>query len=407
MGINPVHFNGVYWPNHPPTVCQQPWMQFAWQAVDRVSREEVAMAIKEAEDGIERVLGYRLLPSWETDEWHQTVRPYRPELFNLSATDLRGFGSTVKTKWGYVVSGGVRAKALIEEAVAITFTDEDGDGYEETATAAVAVVAGQSPCEVRAYFPVAGVVHFSADDMWEIKPLQVTVAGLTATLTFRREQVVLPDLQLDLVPPADDSHLRGVDGSDDANFLAAVDVYRIYNDPQTQVTLLWEPFGDACGCGSGGCQACAYSAQTGCLVAREPRLGIVAYKAADWDADSLSFSPQGLLNSRLADLVRLYYYAGLRDKELSCPTTQMHSMWEKAVAYYAASLLDRPICECNNVRAWVEYWQKDVASAPPNERLEQIPEELLSNPLGTKRGALFAWRRALLDGEAIGRMVYA
>ena len=45
MGINPMHFNGVFHPDSPPTVCQQPWLQHPWQAADRLGREDIANAI--------------------------------------------------------------------------------------------------------------------------------------------------------------------------------------------------------------------------------------------------------------------------------------------------------------------------------------------------------------------------
>src|SRR3990172_11026555 len=106
IGVNPLHFNGVYMPIHPPTVCQQPWMQYPWQAVDRVGREEVAMAIAQAEADVEKYLGYRLLPMWEADEWQEATRPYRPELVNLSGTDIRGFASATHLNWGHVITGG-------------------------------------------------------------------------------------------------------------------------------------------------------------------------------------------------------------------------------------------------------------------------------------------------------------
>ena len=62
MGINPTHFNGVYVPSAEPTVCEQPWLAFAWQAANRVGREEVAEAIASAEADLEGDLRYRLIP---------------------------------------------------------------------------------------------------------------------------------------------------------------------------------------------------------------------------------------------------------------------------------------------------------------------------------------------------------
>lgn len=403
IGINPAHLNSVIPAGRHPTVCEQPWMQFAYQAVDRVGREEVAMAIAQAESDIEHHLGYRLLPSWEVDEWHGTMRPYQREMYNLNGADIRGQAQLVKTKWGHVISGGIRSKELIANRpiVAGSFTDTDGDGYKETVTVTATVVAGQSPCEVCVYYPAK-----SADDRWEVRPINVSVAGTSATITFRREQIVKEELLVDLVPPADDSHLRGV-ADEDTSFLASVDVYRVYNDPQSQVTFLWEPMAGGCSCNGSGCGACAYSSGTGCLMIRDdPRLGLVSYHPAVWNGTTLEFDAEAWCRAA-PDITRLYYYAGLRDKTLDCPTRQMDPEWERIVAYYAAALLDRPICECNSVHSWVAHWQYDFAISGADEQANQIPASVLDNPLGTTRGAVFAWRRILREGQAVGKVVYA
>ncbi len=404
IGISPLHFNGVF--VNTPTVCSQPWMQFPHQAVDRVSREDVAYAIAQAEADLEHFLGYRLLPGWEVDEWNPTVRPWKPENFNLSVTGVRGLGQTVRAKWGMMVSGGIRAQEVIQAGAAVTYSDNDGDGYSETATVTIAASVSDV-CEYAVFFPAAGPVTTAGAQEWEIRPRQVVISGGLATITLRREQLVLPQLQSDLVPPADDSHLRGVDGADNANFLTTVDIYRVYNDPQRQVQFLWEPGAGGCpSCDGTGCPACSYSAQEGCLLARsDPRLSIMAFEPASWNATTLQFDSAAWAVGRQPDLVRLWYYAGLRDRSLSCPTLQMDREWERIVAYYAAALLDRPVCECNNVHAWVEHWRRDLAIS--GEEGLEISRRDLDNPFGTRRGMVNAWRRATRDGAAIGSVALA
>lgn len=406
IGVNPLHGNGVY--VNAPTVCAQPWLQFPYQAADRVGREDVAQAIAQAEADIEHFLGYRLVPRWETDEWRPTVRPWRPELFNLSVTDVRGMAQTVQANWHHFISGGVRVQTPVAADSAIVYSDDDGDGYEEVATITPTVAAGQDPCELRVYLPVSNtMVLTGGEDQWEIRPISVSVSGTTATIRFRREQLVKPELQLDLVPPADDSHLRGVDGAVDGNFLTEVDVYRVYNDPQTQATFLWEPLGTGCtSCTGTGCEVCAYATQTGCLTVRgDPRLSILSYRPATWDADEEQFDSVAWAVQRQPEIVRLYYYAGLRDKNLACPTVTMDREWERTVAYYAAALLDRPVCECNNVHAWVEHWRRDLAIK--GEEGLQISARDLDNPFGTRRGMVHASRRVTREDAAIGRAVLA
>lgn len=405
MGINPMHANGVFHPDHPPTVCEQPWLQHPWQAADRMGREDVANAIAEAESAIEKELNFRLKPTWEIDEWNPTVRPWRPEFHNISVTDVRGFNPVAKTRWGYFVTGGFRAKELIQAGVSIVYSDNDGDGYDETATITVAVSI-TNECEIALYFPVTGPVINAADDRYQIRPINVSIAAGIATITCQRHQLVDPERQSDLVPPADDSHLRGVDGTVDANFSALMDVYRVYNDPQQQVQFLWEPKGCAT-CAGAGCTVCSYSVQMGCLLLRgDPRNSNIVYRPATWNSTTLDFdTARWSVQGREPDLIRTWYYAGWRDRTLECPTIQMDPFYERAVAYYAASLLDRPICECNNVRAWVEQWQTDLARQPSDGGTFQNTARTLDNPLGTTRGALFAWNR--MDRAIHHAAVYA
>ena len=406
MGVNPLHFNGVFIPNDPPAVCEQPWLQFAWQTADRVGREELSRAITQAEADMERHLKYRLVPDWEEDEWHPTVRPMRPDLFNLSSTDIRGFAQAVKATWGHLVSGGIKASAILSDGLgaAVAYSDPDGDTYKELATVTATVVAGQDPCEIRVYMPISNPMVLSApEDQWEIRPISVSITGTTATILFRREQAVLPQLQMDTIPPADDSHLRGVDGTADANFLETVDVYRVYNDPQTQVTLMWEARGIGCdACNGSGCNQCEYAAQTGCLSARgDIKQSMVGYRPATWNATTEVFDVAALSVARQPDVVRLWYYAGLREKTLACPLLEMSRDWARTVAYYATALLDRQVCACENVHTNVEYWQDDRAIRG-KEGLN-IPTRMLDNPFGTRRGAIYAWERVMGAGAAIGQ----
>src|SRR3990167_2065614 len=123
IGIHPLHFEQVILPDMPPTVCAQPWLQHPWQGVDRIGRDDLAQAIRLAEDDIERELKTRLLPSWEVDEWHHTERTLRPELTNLSVTDIRGKGQLTTTRWGNFISGGIQAKTLVLAGGGIVYSD--------------------------------------------------------------------------------------------------------------------------------------------------------------------------------------------------------------------------------------------------------------------------------------------
>jgi len=401
IGIHPLHFNGITLETLAPAMnCSSPWLQHAWQGgmvqnADRMGREEIAMAIRQAEEDIERNLKFRLLPTWEEDEWKPTIRARKPETVNLYGTDIRGYHAIVPAGWGHFISGGVEVKDGIPNPSAIDWKDLDTDGYEETGEVTVATSV-TDPCEISIYYPG----KLGADE-WEIRPINVSIALGVATITFQRHLAVLEALQEAFVP-------ENVDGSDDGNFLTEVEVYHHHNDPQTQVTFMWEPLPGACDCGSTTCPVCSYSTQTGCLTVRgDLKDSMIAFRPASWDSDNEQFIAAEWSIGRQPDVARLYYYAGLRAKGVTCPRTRMDSMWEQVVAAYAASLMSRTICDCERAHANFERWQVDLAYTSGAGQIEaySISPSDLDNPFGTRLGAVFAWKR--VKDYARGIAIYA
>lgn len=395
LGISPIHFGQVYLENL-DVHCQDIWTQKSWQNADHVSREELAEAILEAETNLESQLGYRLAPTWEVDEWQETIRPFRNEFANLSVTDIRGLRQTIKANWGYFISGGIQSKALLEADSAITYSDVNNDGYFETATVTLATTV-QDKNEICLFYPGK-----DGEDPWEIRPINVVISSGVATITFRRELVVIED-KLETMDRED----LPVLGTDDALFLDEVDVYRRYNDPQVQASFLWEPFSSSCGCGSSGCATCAYSVQAGCLIVRgDPRQSIVGYWPANWNSDTLDFDRAWWSLNRQPDIIRLYYYSGWRDKTQKY-VNRLDPKWERTVAFYAASMLDRSPCTCCN-EVW-RHWREDLAiSSGDEDGLATFSDIQLESPLGTRRGAVNAWRRLHVNDttEPIARAVH-
>ena len=412
MGIHPLHFSQVQVANlAPATGCQQPWLQHSWQAADRMGREELAMAIVTAENNIETQLGYRLLPSWEEDEWRATVRPYDPTLVNISGATARGYRQIVKGKWGHFITGGVETKTLVQAGVVIVVTDPttplpadgwkdlDGGGYYETGTVIVATTV-TDPCEIAIYYPGK-----SGANEWEIRAVSVSIAAGMATITFRREDAVREVKQEEMGAKAVDGALPTPPALDD-NFLLTVDVYRHWNDPQTQVTMMWEPTG-SCDCGSTTCPQCAYAVQAGCLHLRgEPIGSLIAYSPATWDAAAQAFYSMEWSVGRLPDIVKLYYLAGLGGRA-DCPRRSMDWLWEKTVADYAAALMERPICDCATASDRVTKAQADLAFSGGASELSSynLSSSDLDNPFGTRRGAVMAWKQ--VKQHAAGRVVHA
>ena len=397
IGIHPLHFAQVAYirpSTGTPLGCSQIFFQYPWQNSDAASREEIAQAIAQAEELVEQYLGFRLSPSWEVDEWRPSEPHFQPELYALGYRNYNGLSSIVKANWGHFITGGIETKTLVDAEAPIVYTDADSDDYEETATVVVTVTAGLDPCELAVYYP-----GHDGEDGWEIKPVRSSISGTTATITFRREQAVA-EILLEGLDPA------GADPSEDSDFLTEVDVYRHWTDPQLQAVLMWEP-GSSCNCGQSGCALCSYTVQNACLHLRgDPKHSLAAYTPAEWDSDTNSFSNVAMASSRRPDLVRLYYYSGLRNKRKDC-TRDMDDYWKRVIAHFAAALLDRPPCDCS-VNDW-EYWREDLSLVQGSDAsgtqtgIYRIEFNEIENPFGTRRGMLYAWRavKKLGIGQAV------
>jgi hypothetical protein len=392
IGLDSRYFNQVVITQKPVNTCDKVWKQYAWQENDQVSREDVAIAIQQAEETIERYLGYHLLPSWDADEKIGTPQPGDRSLFYRQNINPRGFPLHVQTQWGHYISGGMQAKTLIEAAAAVVYSDADGDGYKETATITCATTLTDAE-EIAVYF--AGE---SGADQWEIRPIKsISFAGGNVIIVLQRHQLVDPIYWEALDPQA-------VDGDDDLNFVDEVDVYRKWNNPSQQVQLIWSPRPGYCTCGEATCVNCQNSYQYGCLNAKDERLGLVHYQPGVWNTTTEQFDNACLAVERNPDKLRLWYRSGLRDTRQTYPDWQMEPTLERAVAFYALTLLERPICGCNNLEKVVGKWTEEINLNLPTASY-QINDRWLDNPLGVTRAAVFAWEAINQPGRLIGRAV--
>jgi len=392
VGLDPRHFRQVTTTKKPVTSCTKVWKQYSWQESDQVGRYDVADAIQQAEKIFAQYLGYKLLPTWEYAERQRTPKPATPELYHASTYDPTGYRLAVQANWAHFVESGLETKSLVVAATDIDWSDEDTDGYFETATITCTAVdawgsAITNEDELAVYYPGE-----SGADAWEIRPLQsVSISGGIATIKMWRHQLGLPDLIEALEPEA-------IDGDDDDVFLTTVDVYRHYNNTATQCTLIW---GDnlyncgSCGTSTGCCEVCGQMTQTGCLMPKDYRRGWLTYRAAEYDSDEDEWSSACLTCGRNPDQLLLYYRAGLQDMSKTYPKIQMSPQWERAVAFYALALLDRPVCDCAPIKGISNKWREDLM------KNTSFQTGVLNNPLGTTRAAQFAWNMINEPGRRV------
>lgn len=386
IGLDPLGFNGL----HSSTlqrnnVCGDVTFQFAWQHSDRMGREDIAMAIQQAETDISREAGFNLMPDWTVEERLSYPRPAAPELYGVGV-NVRYAQKSVEALKGYLISGGVRSISLIEQNAPVTRTDDDGDGYDETVTITVATTITDLN-EFHVFYPNKG-----GNQAWEIRPITVSVNGGFATIRFKSWQIALAS-KMDGFNP------QPLDADSAASYESTVDVYRVYNDPATQAQFIWE--GDFGGCGT--CAACQLSTQSGCFHFRDARLGIVVPSPASWNQDNSQFDSSEWNACREPDQVRLWYLSGYVDHSLDRPYAEMSPYWKYAVAYFAASKLDHSVCGCSNVQQFIEKWRRDSAFSSMSEGGFTLTAEMAANRLGTSMGALYAYRAVHKPGVRISK----
>lgn len=403
LNLHPLHFNQIFLsglPNQPDNTsartCDVPILQYSWQANGRIGRDDIAQAIAAAESMIIPRLGFLPIPDWTVQEERRGVRPANPVLTSYNDLDPRGYYKTVQARYGQIITGGQKAKTLIDDAVAIAYSDTDADGFKDRAEISFSTTVTNQE-EIAVYYP-----GHAGDDAWQIKPLQyVSIAAGTATVRFGRQQAII-EAQMEGFFPT------GINGTDDAQFLTTVDVYRKYNDPSVQSRFIWDVVGgNWCGeCdGISPCVTCGYAVQDGCLVVRHPKLGIVSPQPGTWDATTSEFTATSLSVWREADRVQLWYRSGWRDMDLAWPNITMDPVFERAITYLAASLLDRPMCNCQPVEANIARWREDLSlatSSPQGSSSYRLSPGALNNPFGTTRGAVYAWEivRERMLGQA-------
>lgn len=346
LGMNPLHSNQVGIPSEVNT-CGQPIFQYSWQTADRTSREEIAMAIFDAERLLAQYAMYDIGLRWNANEEHYLARGY----------------GTLRTNRKFLVSGGQQASTLRSAGVPITYSDVDSDGYFETATITYNNTVDIEEDEVAIFYPGEG-------EEWRIRPITTTVvhsAPYPVVITCRREQLVKPE-KMEIIDVVE------LIGTDDSNFLTTVDVWRIYNDDTKQVEFISTNYPD---CVSN----CDENITDGCLTIVDHRLGVIGLRHINYDCLVWPFK------------VRLWYRAGLtRDIE----------QWERATAYLALSLLDRPICGCPSLEHVSRKWQEDLGAIFTNNGKSssyKLSRRLIDNPFGATRAGIFAWN--LVERQAV------
>lgn len=417
MGINPVHFWGAtgdsvgVWPLR--NRCADLWPQYSWQYADGVSRYDLALAIRQAEEDLAGELGWWPAPTWVYQEIRPFPRHHRRDVYRHAGRNVRLQRASLHTRWGKVIQAGRRdADPLGTPTVA--YSDQDSDGWAETATVSLSTALTDAS-EIKIY--VAGR---SGAQEWEIRPPRAkSISGGTFTAAFWSWQLINPDLW-EAVPTPDNSgeNFQAIDIGTTANFLATVDIYREHT-PTDEVScqFCWEPRprnlimdGFCTSCGGAGCEACALTVQNGCLHVRDAERGAVVPEPASYDSDLGQWIQETFSECRDPDFVRIWYYAGAMDQGWLAGANVADPLprkWANAIAWMATARLKRPFCSCGNVTALCTQYQQDLAAISATDKQAQSynidPSLVLQCPFGTRFGEVMAWREVQGEKDRVVR----
>lgn len=417
IGLNPAHFNNAQNQNVMPVTaaCSHVFYQEDWQAGDRVSRNQLAREIANAEKEIAEFIGFWPAPVWIEDEVRRYTRPHRPDWIGGTMRDVRGYRKGIKTRWGKLIEPGRRVAVHYTSPDTVigdlAYIDADGDGYIETARVRLLGILDLFDlCDIKVYFS-----DWGAAPQQEIRPWRYALVNHATgdlDLMYWAWQFILPGT-IAALPTIDTP--TPVDFTDTPNLVTEVEVYQVYNDPTSQsAEFYWEPDVDLgvvliCpACQGDGCEVCSLTYQAGCCHVADVEGGILVPTPGTYDAADARWEYTEPTVNRDPDVVKMWYYAGDRSQrslatlpvDRSGQTRYQHNacdelstFWAETIAWIATARLRRTLCGCNNVKELVNELQTPVDRIPQAGDSFTVTEEDLQNPFGTKIGEVRAWRR--------------
>lgn len=310
-------------------------------------REQVARALSQAYLKFSAYLSYFPSPRWfeETISLKRSVPWTRQEL---------------RTRYGYIEAFGQRGSTLIQANVPVVYSDQDGDGVNDTAT--ISVVTAIDEDEVQLFFRTADGALTAGDTRYQIDNLLVSAAAGTVTLKGHRALFVSPALIWDIPYIGANRVTRNAaDPTSAAGFVTTVDVYRVYNDTTTPLQVISDPIFTQ----SNALNTSLTNTGTARII--DSQIGLFMPRVDDCCCEV-----------EYAESVRVYYKSGY-----PLQFGRMDDQLLEGIVRLANTLMPRKLCTfCDQTR---EVWEED------RENGEAV-KELANNPFGIKKGQMFAWQ---------------
>lgn len=399
MSYNPWHFWGLSNDKVPVTsACSSLIKEYAWQNTNALGRAEMRHAIEQAERRILEQAGFAIAPHYVSDPNVQYPRYHDARENYAASIDADGRWLGVFASEKRIQAVGIEALDLID-TVLVTYSDDDNDGLKENFTLSLPTSV-TNVSEIAVYFSDADRYNNSPRGArWRIEPVDVVISGGIATITGRSWLLVRPILYQGVRP-------TGLDPDTPANFATTLDVVRRHCDPSgqtndtSQALLIWEtrPYpGWAFGCGGGTFlpgnnstdpAAEAFANARGGI--RDSLTGELTAGAAVYDDTTGTFNGVSWGMCRPPDRITMRYLAGYpldSDGHVS-------GEWAVPTARMAAAEMTRKPCACDTANAEFYIWNFDVSrAAGAGDEQYTVSREDLTNPFGTRRGQIDAWRK--------------
>lgn len=289
-------------------------------------RKTVADVLAKAQRQIQTELGYLLGYQWTVES--------RKRLGN---------SNVVEADWQRIIAAGVKAETIISDSAAVNHATDPA-----VVGPIVTTVTDEDEIQI-----------FYEDTEIRIIPSSITISGGQVTIEIPRCRLVKPDLQ--------DNPASGLSYSDLNNFVANVDVVRIYNDESTNATLYY-PGTCSAFC---SCPTCTNNSQAACMRLDYDHDGFFTVFPASYSNGSWTRTRTTCCRDYQSVVLR--YLSGV----------ELDHLAEQAIIRLAHSQLPTEPCgACESVK---KYWSRD-RNVP-----QQITSEQANCPFGRSDGAWHAW----------------
>lgn len=365
LGFSPWSFNQLFpVPSLTLKMCEEVWYQHSWQK-GYLSREEIAQAISSAEDTLQPHLGYYASPRY--DEGLVVQYPRSLQRYNMNREfTTRGMLTPIFVS-GKIQCLGKQTRSVIEDDSTITYSDRSLDGIEDTFTIS-ATTTITDPAEIAVYFSSTERMGEGIDETWRIRPVNVSIASGTVTITGHKTILTKPVLQ-EITKP------KRLDPATVGNFPTTLDIQHLFYDSTDIGTAVWRGLSDEV-----PLTEIALNANSASIV--DSQLGFVSIKV-------------GKRGGRMPDFLRLNVSSGVQpDLKGKIPAP-----FNKMVAYLAVTYLGENACGCDSSDRLLHRWKNHPAMG--DDRRPLTTSEIDNNPFGPSRGGQWAWQHVEMRANPI------